>query len=147
MEATLQELKEIKKLLKTDLKLYEFKLCILPMIDEEKIRLKKLDSKILEMTSEDIILTLNAEQIREMRKGFENGLSYEEVELYKNPKLNSRNMKLVRENIERKGERYIEDGKLIHMKISDKELLDIRYAVSKYKEKSLDTARVIVDWE
>jgi len=97
-----EEMKEINEILKTDMSLEAFKICVTPMIDEE--RLKKLSHSLMRsqnLQKNNILVPLKAEQIKELRKGIEK-LSYEKVEMYKNPKLSGKDMKIIRECLERR---------------------------------------------
>lgn len=88
--------KEIKNIPKS-FTLEEFKLCVTPMIDEKKI--KEIGEKTTESFSSyigDALVPLKAEQIKEIRKGIEEGLTAEKIEIYKKSNLNSKDMALVR---------------------------------------------------
>lgn len=96
-----EEEKEIKSMLKSEMPLEIFKLCVTPMIDERK--LKEIGNSHIELkkiSETDTLIYLKAEQMKELKRGYETGLTYEEIELYKKADLTSKDMQKVRENIQ-----------------------------------------------
>lgn len=96
-----EEEKEIKSMLKSEMPLEIFKLCVTPMIDERK--LKEIGNSHIELkkiSETDTLIYLKAEQMKELKRGYETGLTYEEIELYKKADLTSRDMQKARENIQ-----------------------------------------------
>ena len=96
-----EEEKEIKSMLKSEMPLEIFKLCVTPMIDERK--LKEIGNSHIELkkiAETNTLIYLKAEQIKELKRGYEAGLKYEEIELYKKRDLTSRDMQKARENIQ-----------------------------------------------
>ena len=96
-----EEEKEIKSMLKSEMPLEIFKLCVTPMIDERK--LKEIGNSHIELkkiSETDTLIYLKAEQMKELKRGYETGLTYEEIELYKKADLTSKDMQKARENIQ-----------------------------------------------
>lgn len=96
-----EEEKEIKSMLKSEMPLEIFKLCVTPMIDERK--LKEIGNSHIELkkiAETNTLIYLKAEQMKELKRGYEAGLKYEEIELYKKRDLTSRDMQKARENIQ-----------------------------------------------
>jgi calcium-binding acidic-repeat protein len=96
-----EEEKEIKSMLKSEMPLEIFKLCVTPMIDERK--LKEIGNSHIELkkiAETNTLIYLKAGQMKELKKGYEDGLKYEEIELYKKADLTSRDMQKARENIQ-----------------------------------------------
>ena len=96
-----EEEKEIKSMLKSKMPLEIFKLCVTPMIDERK--LKEIGNSHIELkkiAETNTLIYLKAEQMKELKRGYETGLKYEEIELYKKADLTGRDMKKARENIQ-----------------------------------------------
>ena len=96
-----EEEKEIKSMLKSKMPLEIFKLCVTPMIDERK--LKEIGNSHIELkkiSETDTLIYLKAEQMKELKRGYETGLTYEEIELYKKADLTSKDMQKARENIQ-----------------------------------------------
>ena len=96
-----EEEKEIKSMLKSEMPLEIFKLCVTPMIDERK--LKEIGNSHVELkkiAETNTLIYLKAEQMKELKRGYEAGLKYEEIELYKKTDLTSRDMQKARENIQ-----------------------------------------------
>lgn len=96
-----EEEKEIKSMLKSEMPLEIFKLCVTPMIDERK--LKEIGNSHIELkkiSETDTLIYLKAEQMKELKRGYETGLTYEEIELYKKVDLTSKDMQKARENIQ-----------------------------------------------
>lgn len=96
-----EEEKEIKSMLKSEMPLEIFKLCVTPMIDERK--LKEIGNSHIELkkiAETNTLIYLKAGQMKELKKGYEDGLKYEEIELYKKVDLTSRDMQKARENIQ-----------------------------------------------
>ena len=96
-----EEEKEIKSMLKSEMPLEIFKLCVKPMIDERK--LKEIGNSHIELkkiSETDTLIYLKAEQMKELKRGYEAGLKYEEIELYKKADLTSKDMQKARENIQ-----------------------------------------------
>jgi hypothetical protein len=97
------EMKEIKNILKTDMPLNAFKMCITPMIDERKLnQMAKSNINGQNVSRMNALVPLKADQIKEIRKGIDNKLSLNEVEIYRIPQLDAKNMKIVRETLERR---------------------------------------------
>ncbi|MBF1336899.1 MAG: hypothetical protein HXM48_05830 [Leptotrichia sp.] len=96
-----EEEKEIKSMLKSKMPLEIFKLCVTPMIDERK--LKEIGNSHIELkkiAETNTLIYLKAEQMKELKRGYEAGLKYEEIELYKRADLTGRDMQKARENIQ-----------------------------------------------
>ena len=96
-----EEEKEIKSMLKSEMPLEIFKLCVTPMIDERK--LKEIGNSHIELkkiSETDTLIYLKAKQMKELKRGYETGLTYEEIELYKKADLTSKDMQKARENIQ-----------------------------------------------
>ena len=96
-----EEEKEIKSMLKSEMPHEIFKLCVTPMIDERK--LKEIGNSHIELkkiAETNTLIYLKAGQMKELKKGYEDGLKYEEIELYKKADLTSRDMQKARENIQ-----------------------------------------------
>ena len=96
-----EEEKEIKSMLNSEMPLQVFKLCVTPMIDERK--LKEIGNSHIELkkiAETNTLIYLKAEQMKELKRGYEAGLKYEEIELYKKADLTSRDMQKARENIQ-----------------------------------------------
>ena len=96
-----EEEKEIKSMLKSEMPLEIFKLCVTPMIDERK--LKEIGNSHIELkkiAETNTLIYLKAEQMKELKRGYEDGLKYEEIELYKKAELTSRDMQKARKNIQ-----------------------------------------------
>lgn len=96
-----EEEKEIKSMLKSKMPLEIFKLCVTPMIDERK--LKEIGNSHIELkkiAETNTLIYLKAEQMKELKRGYEAGLKYEEIELYKRADLTDRDMQKARENIQ-----------------------------------------------
>ena len=96
-----EEEKEIKSMLKSEMPLEIFKLCVTPMIDERK--LKEIGNSHIELkkiAETNTLIYLKAEQMKELKRGYEAGLKYEEIELYKKADLTSKDMQKARENIQ-----------------------------------------------
>ena len=96
-----EEEKEIKSMLKSEMPLEIFKLCVTPMIDERK--LKEIGNSHIELkkiAETNTLIYLKAEQMKELKRGYETGLTYEEIELYKKADLTSKDMQKARENIQ-----------------------------------------------
>lgn len=96
-----EEEKEIKSMLKSEMPLEIFKLCVTPMIDERK--LKEIGNSHIELkkiAETNTLIYLKAGQMKELKRGYEDGLKYEEIELYKKADLTSRDMQKARENIQ-----------------------------------------------
>ena len=96
-----EEEKEIKSMLKSEMPLEIFKLCVTPMIDERK--LKEIGNSHIELkkiSETDTLIYLKAEQMKELKRGYETGLTDEEIELYKKADLTSKDMQKARENIQ-----------------------------------------------
>lgn len=118
------EMKEIKSILKTNMPLIEFKMCVTPMIDKKKLnQISKSNINGQNISRMNALVMLKAEQIREIKKGFDNSLSINEVEIYKIPQLNAKNMKIIRESLERrnKNRNFIPVSRE-NLKYRDKEL-------------------------
>ena len=117
-------MKEIKSILKTNMPLIEFKMCVTPMIDKKKLnQISKSNINGQNISRMNALVMLKAEQIREIKKGFDNSLSINEVEIYKIPQLNAKNMKIIRESLERrnKNRNFIPVSRE-NLKYRDKEL-------------------------
>lgn len=96
-----EEEKEIKSMLKSEMPLEIFKLCVTPIVDERK--LKEIGNSHIELkkiSETDTLIYLKAEQMKELKRGYETGLTYEEIELYKKADLTSKDMQKARENIQ-----------------------------------------------
>lgn len=96
-----EEEKEIKSMLKSKMPLEIFKLCVTPIIDEKK--LKEIGNSHIELkkiAETNTLIYLKAEQMKELKRGYEAGLKYEEIELYKRADLTGRDMQKARENIQ-----------------------------------------------
>ena len=96
-----EEEKEIKSMLKSKMPLEIFKLCVTPIVDERK--LKEIGNSHIELkkiAETNTLIYLKAEQMKELKRGYETGLKYEEIELYKKADLTGRDMKKARENIQ-----------------------------------------------
>ena len=96
-----EEEKEIKSMLKSEMPLEIFKLCVTPIVDERK--LKEIGNSHIELkkiAKTNTLIYLKAEQMKELKRGYEDGLKYEEIELYKKAELTSRDMQKARENIQ-----------------------------------------------
>ena len=96
-----EEEKEIKSMLKSEMPLEIFKLCVTPMIDERK--LKEIGNSHIELkkiAETNTLIYLKAEQMKELKRGYEAGLKYEEIELYKKADLTGRDIQKARENIQ-----------------------------------------------
>ena len=96
-----EEEKEIKSMLKSKMPLEIFKLCVTPMIDERK--LKEIGNSHIELkkiAETNTLIYLKAEQMKELKRGYEAGLKYEEIELYKKANLTARDMQKARKNIQ-----------------------------------------------
>ena len=96
-----EEEKEIKSMLKSEMPLEIFKLCVTPIVDERK--LKEIGNSHIELkkiAKTNTLIYLKAEQMKELKRGYEDGLKYEEIELYKKADLTGRDMKKARENIQ-----------------------------------------------
>ena len=96
-----EEEKEIKSLLKSEMPLEIFKLCVTPIVDERK--LKEIGNSHIELkkiAETNTLIYLKAEQMKELKRGYEDGLKYEEIELYKKAELTSRDMQKARKNIQ-----------------------------------------------
>ena len=135
------EMKEIKSILKTNMPLIEFKMCVTPMIDKKKLnQISKSNINGQNISRMNALVMLKAEQIREIKKGFDNSLSINEVEIYKIPQLNAKNMKIVRESLERrnKNKNFIPISRE-NLKYRDKELRAVleleEYKIFKAKDK------------
>ena len=67
------EMKEIKSILKTNMPLIEFKMCVTPMIDKKKLnQISKSNINGQNISRMNALVMLKAEQIREIKKGFDN---------------------------------------------------------------------------
>ena len=135
------EMKEIKSILKTDMPLNAFKMCITPMIDEKKLnQIAKSNINGQNISIMNALVPLKADQIKEIRKGIDNKLSLNEVELYKIPQLDAKNMKIVRETLERrnKNQNPVSISKE-NLKYRDKELRAVlkleEFKIFKVKDK------------
>ena len=96
-----EEEKEIKSMLKSEMPLEIFKLCVTPMIDERKLKeIGKSHIELKKIAETNTLIYLKAEQMKELKRGYEAGLKYEEIELYKKRDLTSRDMQKARENIQ-----------------------------------------------
>ena len=96
-----EEEKEIKSMLKSKMPLEIFKLCVTPIVDERK--LKEIGNSHIELkkiAETNTLIYLKAEQMKELKRGYEAGLKYEEIELYKRADLTGRDMQKARENIQ-----------------------------------------------
>lgn len=96
-----EEEKEIKSMLKSEMPLEIFKLCVTPIVDERK--LKEIGNSHIELkkiVETNTLIYLKAEQMKELKRGYEDGLKYEEIELYKKAGLTSRDMQKARKNIQ-----------------------------------------------
>ena len=96
-----EEEKEIKSMLKSKMPIEIFKLCVTPIVDERK--LKEIGNSHIELkkiAETNALIYLKAEQMKELKRGYEDGLKYEEIELYKKADLTSRDMQKARENIQ-----------------------------------------------
>ena len=96
-----EEEKEIKSMLKSEMPLEIFKLCVTPIVDERK--LKEIGNSHIELkkiAETNTLIYLKAEQMKELKRGYEDGLKYEEIELYKKAELTSRDMQKARKNIQ-----------------------------------------------
>ena len=96
-----EEEKEIKSMLKSKMPLEIFKLCVTPIVDERK--LKEIGNSHIELkkiAETNTLIYLKAEQMKELKRGYEAGLKYEEIELYKRSDLTGRDMQKARENIQ-----------------------------------------------
>lgn len=96
-----EEEKEIKSMLKSGMPLEIFKLCVTPIVDERK--LKEIGNSHIELkkiAETNTLIYLKAEQMKELKRGYEDGLKYEEIELYKKAELTSRDMQKARKNIQ-----------------------------------------------
>ena len=96
-----EEEKEIKSMLKSEMPLEIFKLCVTPIVDERK--LKEIGNSHIELkkiAKTNTLIYLKAEQMKELKRGYEDGLKYEEIELYKKAELTSRDMQKARKNIQ-----------------------------------------------
>lgn len=136
------EMKEIKSILKTDMPLNAFKMCITPMIDEKKLnQITKSNINGQNISIMNALVPLKADQIKEIRKGIDNKLSLNEVELYKIPQLDAKNMKNVRESLERRNLYYKKDdyGNIISTDIEKetRRISVVRNAILKYRDKEL----------
>ena len=136
------EMKEIKNILKTDMPLNAFKMCITPMIDEKKLnQIAKSNINGQNISIMNALVPLKADQIKEIRKGIDNKLSLNEVELYKIPQLDAKNMKNVRESLERRNIYYKKDdyGNIISTDIEKetRRISVVRNAILKYRDKEL----------
>lgn len=136
------EMKEIKNILKTDMPLNAFKMCITPMIDEKKLnQIAKSNINGQNVSIMNALVPLKADQIKEIRKGIDNKLSLNEVELYKIPQLDAKNMKNVRESLERRNLYYKKDdyGNIISTDIEKetRRISVVRNAILKYRDKEL----------
>ena len=96
-----EEEKEIKSMLKSKMPLEIFKLCVTPMIDERKLKeIGNTHIELKKIAETNTLIYLKAEQMKELKRGYEAGLKYEEIELYKKADLTGRDMKKARENIQ-----------------------------------------------
>ena len=96
-----EEEKEIKSMLKSKMPLEIFKLCVTPMIDERKLKeIGNTHIELKKIAETNTLIYLKAEQMKELKRGYETGLKYEEIELYKKADLTGRDMKKARENIQ-----------------------------------------------
>ena len=96
-----EEEKEIKSMLKREMPLEIFKLCVTPIVDERK--LKEIGNSHIELkkiAETNTLIYLKAEQMKELKRGYEAGLKYEEIELYKKANLTARDMQKARKNIQ-----------------------------------------------
>ena len=96
-----EEEKEIKSMLKSEMPLEIFKLCVTPIVDERK--LKEIGNSHIELkkiAETNTLIYLKAEQMKELKRGYEAGLKYEEIELYKKANLTARDMQKARKNIQ-----------------------------------------------
>ena len=135
------EMKEIKNILKTDMPLNAFKMCITPMVDEKKLnQIAKSNINGQNISIMNALVPLKADQIKEIRKGIDNKLSLSEVEMYKIPQLDGKNMKIVRETLERrnKNQNPVSISKE-NLKYRDKELRAVlkleEFKIFKVKDK------------
>ncbi len=78
-----EEKKEIKAMLRSGMPLDVFKLCVTPIIDEKRLREIGNTHIELKKIAKDTIIYLKAEQMKQLKKKFEEGLKYEDIELYK----------------------------------------------------------------
>ena len=95
------EKQEIKKMIKSNLTLEQFKLCITPVLNEEVLQ-KRAENNLDDSKWEKLMMKkLDVNQMKEIRKGFERGLSEEDVELYVKSGYDSKTMEKIRNMLEK----------------------------------------------
>ena len=104
------EKQEIKKMIKSNLTLEQFKLCVTPVLDEEILQ-KRAENNLDDSKWKKLVMKkLDVNQMKEIRKGFEKGLSEEDVELYVKSGYGSKTMEKIRNMLEKdKNNEYLRE--------------------------------------
>ena len=113
------EKQEIKKMIKSNLTLEQFKLCVTPVLNEEILQ-KRAENNLDDSKWEKLVMKkLDVNQMKEIRKGFEKGLSEEDVELYVKSGYDSKTMEKIRNMLEKdKNNEYLREYLMLKNKIN-----------------------------
>ena len=129
------EKQEIKKMIKSNLTLEQFKLCITPVLNEEVLQ-KRAENNLDDSKWEKLMMKkLDVNQMKEIRKGFERGLSEEDVELYVKSGYDSKTMEKIRNMLEKnKDNEYLREYLMLKDKKEIKSITNEK--LQKYIEES-----------
>ena len=131
------EKQEIKKMIKSNLTLEQFKLCITPVLNEEILQ-KRSENNLDDSKWEKLMMKkLDVNQMKEIRKGFERGLSEEDVELYVKSGYDSKTMEKIRNMLEKdKDNEYLRE----YLMLKDKK--EIRSITNEKLEKYIEESKM-----
>ena len=129
------EKQEIKKMIKSNLTLEQFKLCVTPVLNEEILK-KRAENNLDDSKWEKLVMKkLDVNQMKEIRKGFEKGLSEEDVELYVKSGYDSKTMEKIRNMLEKdKNNEYLREYLMLKDKKEIKSITNEK--LEKYIEES-----------
>jgi len=131
------EKQEIKKMIKSNLTLEQFKLCVTPVLDEEILQ-KRAENNLDDSKWKKLVMKkLDVNQMKEIRKGFEKGLSEEDVELYVKSGYGSKTMEKIRNMLEKdKNNEYLRE----YLMLKDKK--EIRSITNEKLQKYIEESQM-----
>ena len=131
------EKQEIKKMIKSNLTLEQFKLCVTPVLNEEILQ-ERAENNLDDSKWKKLVMKkLDVNQMKEIRKGFEKGLSEEDVELYVKSGYGSKTMEKIRNMLEKdKNNEYLRE----YLMLKDKK--EIRSITNEKLQKYIEESQM-----